>query len=498
MINKKGNIFTEAVMLALRNRAEDELRSETPGNDFDSTESQRLLHELQVHQIVLRMQVEELQIAYAKSEALITALRESEARLQLSLDYSYDWEFWENPDLTITVMSPSSIDITGIASTEFIAHPELLRSIIHPDDHPIMDQHMQEMTNNPADATLEFRIRKPDGEIRYISHRCRAVFSPERAYLGRRVSNTDITERKQMELRLVDSETRYKTLFDTAKDAILIMSGEVFIDCNAATLEIFRCSRDQIINNPPYKFSPATQPDGRDSKIAAREKIKAALQGQKMLFEWWHQRTDSEVFCAEVSLNTFKIKDESYIVAFVRDISQRKLMEQLLEKQAHIDALTGLNSRGYFLELLEAEIKRAQRYNSPLSVAMLDLDHFKAINDNHGHHVGDIVLKTFAQVAQETLRDIDVIGRVGGEEFVILFPETAIEQALEVAERLRKAVASTPVQIKSEVSTHFTVSIGLATLDNTDIKPNKILIRADHALYQAKDSGRNKVCWLTI
>lgn len=499
MKKKMRGMSNEVVSRSLRKRAEDYLLlSEIKGNAADSMDSRHLLQEFQTHQIELEMQLAELRKAYAKSQALVATLRESETRLRLGFDYSYDWEYWQKPDRSIAYMSSSSEDITGIPPAEFVANHRLLRTIVHPDDRAIMNQHMQETAVNRADAKLEFRIKNLRGEVRYISHRCRAVISPEGVYMGRRVSNRDVTERKQMELKLMTSESRYKSLFETAKDAIFIMSGEVFVDCNAATLDMFRCTREQIINKPPYDFSPAIQPDGRDSLTSAREKIHAALQGQTMLFEWWHQRADGEVFYAEVSLHAFRIEADDFIVAIVRDINKRKLLEQQLEKQAHTDVLTGLRSRGHFLELLEQEIKRAKRYNNPLSVAMLDLDHFKAINDNHGHQAGDRVLKTFARVCLEVLRKIDVIGRVGGEEFVVLFPETSLEQALEVAERLRHAIASTTVHIESGVCIRFTVSMGLAALDNNDINLDGLLTHADKALYQAKYSGRNKVCWFSV
>lgn len=495
MKKKIRAICNEAVSLSLRKQAEDcLLLTEIDANAVDGTDYRRLLRELQAHQIELEMQLAELRKAHAKSRALVARLRASETQLRLGFDYSYDWEYWQKPDRGIAYMSTSCEDITGIPPAEFVANHRLLRRIVHPDDRAIMNQHIRETAVNRADAQLEFRIKNPSGEVRYIAHRCRAVISPEGVYMGRRVSNRDITERKQIELKLMASESRYKTLFETASDAIFIMSGEVFVDCNAATLDMFRCTREQIINKPPYDFSPAIQPDGRDSLSAAREKIHAALQGRTMLFEWWHQRADGEVFYAEVSLHAFRIETDDFIVAIVRDINKRKLLEQQLEKQAHTDVLTGLNSRGHLLALLEREIKRAKRYNSPLSVAMLDLDHFKAVNDNHGHHAGDMVLKAFARVCLEVLRKIDVIGRVGGEEFVVLFPETTLEQALEVAERLRQAIAAMNVRIESGLCIRFTVSMGLAALDNNDINLDGLLTQADKALYQAKYGGRNKVC----
>jgi diguanylate cyclase (GGDEF)-like protein/PAS domain S-box-containing protein len=386
------------------------------------------------------------------------------------------------------------MEISGVSPDEFVAHPKRLISIIIPEDRHLMFQHMRETKNDAGNSQVEFRIRHSNGQIRHIAHSCRAVIGADGCYLGRRISNSDITARKQMEIRLKESELRYKTLFETAKDAIFIMRGEIFIDCNAATLAMFRCRRADIINRPPYEFSPPTQPDGRNSKQAAREYIASAIGGHAMLFEWWHQRVDGEIFYAEVSLSAFNIHRETYIVAFVRDISERKLLEQQLEQLAQTDVLTGLHNRRHFLDLAEREMTRAQRYNSPLSIAMIDLDHFKAINDTFGHLAGDEVLRRFAQISLQVARKIDIVGRLGGEEFMVLFPETNLEHAFECAERIRSAVSSKRVVVGPDLSINFSVSIGITMMEATDSTLDQLISRADSALYRAKNTGRNRVC----
>jgi diguanylate cyclase (GGDEF)-like protein len=178
------------------------------------------------------------------------------------------------------------------------------------------------------------------------------------------------------------------------------------------------------------------------------------------------------------------------------NVSKRKRLEEELKRQAHKDYLTGLNNRGYFMELAEQELNRSIRYKISLSILMVDIDFFKQVNDNYGHKAGDIVLKKLAEVCRLTLREIDIIGRVGGEEFAILLPETNKDKALEVAERLRTSIANTKLLLTSgRQPLSFSVSIGLTALssskeDNLDC----LLDLADKALYEAKKSGRNKVC----
>jgi diguanylate cyclase (GGDEF)-like protein len=171
---------------------------------------------------------------------------------------------------------------------------------------------------------------------------------------------------------------------------------------------------------------------------------------------------------------------------------QRRLAHTL-EAQAHTDVLTGLANRRRFFEVADAELARARRYGTPLSVLMLDIDHFKDVNDAHGHRAGDRVLQQLARTCLEVLRTVDVVGRVGGEEFAILLPETAREGAVEVAERLREAVGRAEVAREEGVPLRVTVSIGVSTLSGA-ANLDTLMSQADTALYDAKHAGRNRVC----
>lgn len=181
-------------------------------------------------------------------------------------------------------------------------------------------------------------------------------------------------------------------------------------------------------------------------------------------------------------------------VTINQDITERKKLEHELEQQARKDMLTGLNNRRYFFELAELELARSRRYGEPLSLLMMDLDNFKSVNDTCGHHVGDAVLQKLGEICLHAFREIDFVGRLGGEEFAALLPETSGEQALEVAERLRLAVEGAAVKLENGSFIHFTVSIGVASLEATDARIDVVLKRADAALYKAKNSGRNRVC----
>ncbi|MGD8910853.1 MAG: diguanylate cyclase [Chromatiales bacterium] len=174
-------------------------------------------------------------------------------------------------------------------------------------------------------------------------------------------------------------------------------------------------------------------------------------------------------------------------------IEQSQALEEL-ELRAHTDSLTGLANRGHFMELAEVEMARAKRYETNYAVLLLDIDHFKAINDKYGHKAGDVVLQELASIMQRTLREVDIIGRIGGEEFAILLPHTDMAMAPEVAERLRQAVAEAEIPTGFHISLHITVSIGIAAPVDRYCQIDDILREADAALYAAKHNGRNRIC----
>jgi diguanylate cyclase (GGDEF)-like protein len=166
-----------------------------------------------------------------------------------------------------------------------------------------------------------------------------------------------------------------------------------------------------------------------------------------------------------------------------------------LERLATTDPLTGLYNRRHFLVALEAEWSRFQRYCRSVSVLMVDIDHFKAVNDSYGHAVGDEAIKAMADACLAGKRKSDVVGRVGGEEFAILLPETSLSRAKLVAERIRKRIASQNLKLHG-LELHITASIGLAEASVSMSGMDALLIAADQALYEAKSQGRNRcVCW---
>ncbi|PWC36600.1 transcriptional regulator [Azospirillum sp. TSO35-2] len=168
-------------------------------------------------------------------------------------------------------------------------------------------------------------------------------------------------------------------------------------------------------------------------------------------------------------------------------------MQRDLERLATTDALTGALNRRRFLERGAEEFTRSRRYDRPLSVVMLDIDHFKRVNDSHGHATGDDAIRATVRACKETLRACDIVGRLGGEEFAVVMPETTPVNAFTAAQRVRERIAATAVPLPSGGELRLTVSLGLSWMTATDPGIEPLLARADAGLYRAKNAGRNRV-----
>ncbi len=176
--------------------------------------------------------------------------------------------------------------------------------------------------------------------------------------------------------------------------------------------------------------------------------------------------------------------------------SLREANEQI-KRLSITDPLTGCYNRGYLMEHLPKEIKRAVRYLHPLSIAMTDIDHFKNVNDTYGHQAGDAVLRSFVELIRSSIRDgVDWVARYGGEEFVIVIPETELKCAEKMAERLRRKIETTEISIGNDRRIKITASFGVVCFDpkeKKEMSTDKLIKEADKMLYEAKNEGRNRV-----
>ena len=302
---------------------------------------------------------------------------------------------------------------------------------------------------------------------------------------------SDISELKRAETALAESEAKLKAIIEAEPECVKVLAADgTLLQMNRAGLDMVEADvEDQVVG---HKVADIVAPQHRAAFTALNERVNrgepGSLEFEIVGLKGGHRWLDTHAVPMRDAAGNI-----TGLLGVTRDITARKKAEHELEQLAQTDFLTGLANRRHFLMLAEQELSRTVRYGGPMSVLMMDLDRFKDINDTYGHKTGDIVLQRFAELSRQALRDIDVVGRFGGEEFAVVLPQTDGGRAQEAAERLRKTTAETAVPLEHGLPLHFTVSIGVATLAGTGTNIDTLLSQADEALYQAKNGGRNKV-----
>ncbi|WP_200290302.1 GGDEF domain-containing response regulator [Rhodospirillum rubrum] len=282
---------------------------------------------------------------------------------------------------------------------------------------------------------------------------------------------------------LRESEARLRSILDASVFPILVLSEEGdrvrFLNDHAGEALGWAL----LENNTP------TLPDLWENPVdGARLLARTVQRGRVLDCEFRLRGAGGEPFWALVSTIAMSYDGQPAVLLSFNDITVHKQREEAWQRLALTDPLTGLGNRRLLFDRGILEVARARRGCWPLSGLMIDLDHFKRINDTQGHAAGDAILRTLADTLRESLREIDVIARVGGEEFAILLPDTSLTAAQEVGERLRLSC-----QIPQPVGGPVTISIGISTLHPEDRGLGDMLSRADDALYRAKRNGRDRV-----
>ncbi len=279
---------------------------------------------------------------------------------------------------------------------------------------------------------------------------------------------------------------------------LLSPSGEGrFLYASRRSIAIYGATPDELARSDTAAFN-VIHPDDRESVRAAVEVSAATLSHWHCEYRVRHPR--GHELWAEGLATPERLEGGSVLWhGYIADVSERKRLQLELEasearfrRLATVDMLTGVPNRRYFIDCLEDELARMKRHGGKACLVMFDADHFKRINDTFGHAAGDQVLKALVHVGEQWLRGSDVLGRLGGEEFAILMPETDYQGALALSERFRRAVADLLVDAGERV-VQVTVSLGVVALRAQD-SPDSALERADRMLYRAKALGRNRTC----
>ena len=426
----------------------------------------------------------------------VTRKRLAEERLALSLRASdlaiTDWDI---PSQAL-VFGEGWGGLLGYQLDELRHHVSTLPGLVSPEDAPAAQKALiRHLKGETPFFEAELRMRHKDGHWVWVLARGMAV---ERNAEGRalRVAGTamDITERKRAGADIARLSEWNELLLNSAGEGIYGADRDgtcTFI--NPAALALLGFDKVEVLGKNAHEVFHHHRKDGapyppEDCPISLTRD-----DGIRRAVEDAFIRKDGEVFPVHMSVTPMHEHGQLVGVAVVfQDIARRKALEVELTRLATTDPLTGVANRRRFIEELEMELARIRRFGRPAALLMVDIDHFKSVNDTHGHAVGDAVLQHLAELSRHRLRAIDLFGRLGGEEFGILLPGTDAAGAWKCAESLRRHVAETPLQ-SSRGAIPFTVSIGLTVFESGDDAPDGILARADAALYRAKLGGRNRV-----
>ncbi|GHF99024.1 sensor domain-containing diguanylate cyclase [Thalassotalea marina] len=354
----------------------------------------------------------------------------------------------------------------------------------------LTDNDQRVMQQGQVVEVEESNILKSTGELRIYQTVKKPLYDTNGNIIGMCGVSTDITERKRLE-NLVKEQNQLLDVVLNNVDAHIYMKDNhrTFKYVNSHVAKLFGLPAKEIIGK-------------KETEILPDDVAEHFYQSDKKVFETGkRQRIEETVIDDDGNLHHYlsvkipfkKEGQEPVLIGFSTEVTELFKLKEEFKKQANTDPLTGLYNRRYFVEHAEREFKRAQRNGQPLAVISLDIDHFKNINDKYGHPVGDQVLIEVSKNLLPNLRSEDVLARIGGEEFAIVLPETDLDKATVIAERIRRQQEEICLTGNWSGEIKVFVSVGVAVKESSDSDFDSLFSRSDQALYNAKNNGRNQV-----
>lgn len=386
-----------------------------------------------------------------------------------------------------TFWSKEALSVLGIEDAEEgLKHYETL---IHPDDLERVTEVVATAYFQGGNYQCDHRVVCRNGIEKYIRLAGQVFLGDGSGPVHETGTVQDITDRKLAEFALQRSEERMRSILDAAPYPILILENSdeyPVLYANHSAYILFGIEQNVISEELKSRDFWAER-ESRSRFIDAVNSENHVLETEMVM-----RGDGGRTFWASLTGSRLEFGGVDSVFISIMDITDRKRIQQELERLATTDPLTGVYNRRSFFDSAHKEMRRAVRYSQPFSILMMDIDNFKSVNDNYGHQFGDSVLRRFADIVQSTLREEDLMGRVGGEEFCALLVSSPEQGGYVVAERIRKRWMEEVFELH-ERQISCSVSIGIATMLNEGEAIEDIMERADVGLYTAKRSGRNCV-----
>ncbi|MCK5768221.1 MAG: PAS domain S-box protein [Candidatus Atribacteria bacterium] len=429
-----------------------------------------------------------------KRKELQNSLHKSEERLSFALDVTSDGVWDKDLNSDKLYLSKQYYKMLGYEPGEITITNKAFKELIYPEDKEDVLRKIQEcIEGKTKNYSVEFRMKTKSGKWKWILARGNVVSHDSKGkalrFLG---THVDITRRKQMEEVLRKSEEKFYSISSSANDAIFFIDNDDNISyCNKAATEMFGYGKWEMLNKELHKLIvPSKYYDQHKKGFATFQKTGKGPAIGKTL-ELSAIRKGGQEFPIALSLSAVKLKDKWNAIGIIRDISESKKAEEELKKLARIDPLIGCYNRRYGLELLDRQLKLSRRSKSPLLLAFLDIDEFKLINDNFGHDEGDIALKESVKLFKSTLREIDIICRMGGDEFLLIFPDNSLKKVSLIRDRLKKNLSQLNKRIKKDYQIKFSMGFSEYLPDKPETLDDLINV-ADQRMYEEKkNKGKN-------
>ena len=363
---------------------------------------------------------------------------------------------------------------------------------VHPDDSEKIAASWRKLLKKGERYSLQYRYRDVEGNWRWILSTIHAVLNDSHGRLTRTIGfQMDITDSMEANMSLVDAEERLRLVIDNAGIGIAVagLDGEIQ-QINPALAAMLGWDRAELEGKTLIEFA---HPEDRQTLRDVLSRMKRGGRRENIPEQRFARPDGSMVWVTLTATMSKKaLEGDRYIILMAEDVTERHARQTKLQFDATHDVMTGAWNRWVLMERLEQHINLAKRHVQPMAFCICDLDLFKTVNDAHGHQAGDQVLVQFVKMLTETVRDTEVVGRYGGEEFGIVFPNTTPEGAAFSMERTRQLLDEHQFTACSDTPFHVTASFGIAGV-SAESTLKSVVAEADAALYVAKQKGRNRV-----